>query len=136
MCSFKLLHVKCLIVVSGCIGCICDIAPCSSRLPPPAAVSSPLHPSPAPGVGGHVAGGPAGQRAGLRHGGGVRQHGVGNCTRASERGPEGSAPVGTQGAGEAGGCLSQSVAVCVLAHSFDEKPKNDDGKMIYRLTGG
>lgn len=69
------------------------------RLSSPAAGSPPLHPSPPPGVGGHVACGAEGQRAGLRHGGGVCQHRVRDGSRAAECGSEGSAPAGTQSAG-------------------------------------
>lgn len=69
------------------------------RLSPSAAGSSPLHPSPAPGVCGHVAGGAEGERAGLRDGGGVCQHRVRNRAWAPERRSEGAAPPGTQSAG-------------------------------------
>lgn len=72
-----------------------------SRLSSAAAVSSPLHPSSAAGVGGHVAGGPEGERAGLRDGGGVHQHHFRNRTWSSECGSESSAPPGTQSSGEA-----------------------------------
>lgn len=69
------------------------------RLSPSAAGSSPLHPSPAPGVCSHVAGGAEGERAGLRDGGGVCQHCVRNCAWTPECRSEGAAPPGTQSAG-------------------------------------
>ena len=70
-----------------------------SRFSSSAAISSPLHTTPSPGVCGHVAGRPEGQRAGLRHGRGVHQHRVRYRTWAFECRSESSAAPGTESTG-------------------------------------
>lgn len=71
-----------------------------SRSPSAAAVSSPLHTTPAPGVCSHVACHTEGERTRVWDGGGLHQHGHRNCARSSERRSESPAPPGTQSTGK------------------------------------